>query len=136
MIFFSIRFLCREYDRFRHCIGDVVQKHCDREDILSMGNYLLDSAGEMIWTCPHQSGPQKSPIVDEGFVGVDRKDTIGLDQHLPPLSIVPPPLGGVPGKIAVEESHLRSVYSSALTGESPFITGNSYYYSKKHFYQT
>ncbi|GBN08047.1 hypothetical protein AVEN_134288-1 [Araneus ventricosus] len=114
---------CREYDRFRHCIGDVVQKQCDREDILSMGNYLLDSAGEMIWTCPHQSGPQKSPIVDEGFVGVDRKDTVGLDQHLQPLSIVPPPLGGAPGKIAVEESHLRSVYSAALTGESPFLTG-------------
>ncbi|GFT34711.1 uncharacterized protein NPIL_527611 [Nephila pilipes] len=107
---------CREFDRFRHCIGDVVQKQCHRDDILSMGNYLLDSAGDMVWSCPHQSGPLKSPIVDEGYVGVD---------VLPPLS---PPLSGAASqkpsnRIAVEESHLRGVYSSALTGEGPFVTG-------------
>ncbi|GFW73155.1 uncharacterized protein TNCV_832731, partial [Trichonephila clavipes] len=106
---------CREFDRFRHCIGDVVQKQCHQEDVLSMGNYLLDSAGDMVWSCPHQSGPLKSPIVDEGYVGVD---------VLPPLS---PPLSGAASqepsnRIAVEESHLRGVYSAALTGEGPFVT--------------
>ncbi|XP_035219850.1 uncharacterized protein LOC118192943 isoform X2 [Stegodyphus dumicola] len=117
---------CREYDRFRHCVGDVVKKHCDPEDVLSMGNYLLDSAGDMIWTCPHQSGPSKSPIVDEGFVGVLKPDkgSIALDQHLPPLAVAPlVKKDGLSSKIAVEESHLSRVYSSALTGEGPYVTG-------------
>ncbi|KFM82391.1 hypothetical protein X975_21207, partial [Stegodyphus mimosarum] len=91
-----------------------------------MGNYLLDSAGDMIWTCPHQSGPSKSPIVDEGFVGVLKPDKgpIALDQHLPPLAVAPlVKKDGLSSKIAVEESHLSRVYSSALTGEGPYITG-------------
>ena len=102
-----------------------------------MGNYLLDSAGDMIWTCPHQSGPQKSPIVDEGFVGVVKpsssvKKVIPLDPlepHVPTLSIDPlssiTNKAGVSGKIAVEESHLSSVYSSSLTGNSPYVTGKN-----------
>ncbi|XP_015923627.1 uncharacterized protein [Parasteatoda tepidariorum] len=93
---------CREYDRFRHCTSDVIKKQCDSEDIHSMGNYLLDSAGDMIWTCPPQPDPIKSPMVDKGFVGV-----------LPTLAV----------PAIAEESHLRSVYSSALTGESPFVSG-------------
>lgn len=141
----------REYDRFRHCIGDVVTKQCDEEDESSMGNYLLDSAGEMIWTCPHQAGSQKSPIVDEGFVGVakpsvnvkkvatldplERLDPLDqhvppldqhvppLDQHVSPLTIAKKPIGISGGKIDVEESHLNGVFSAPLTGNSPYVTG-------------
>ncbi|XP_054713168.1 uncharacterized protein LOC129222663 [Uloborus diversus] len=134
---------CREYDRFRHCISDVVKKQCNAEDVLSMGNYLLDSSGDMIWTCPHQSSLSKSPIVDAGFVGVDKHDTlsdqlfsdkhdkspIALDQHLRPLVVSPLELSltkkiGLGGKIGAEESHLSRVYSSAaLVGDTPYATG-------------
>ncbi|KAG8175408.1 hypothetical protein JTE90_002802 [Oedothorax gibbosus] len=98
---------CREYDRFRHCTSDVVQKRCSHEDTLSMGNYLLDSAGDLIWRCPHQAAPPASPIVQEGFVGVNAK----IDARKGQLGV------------AAEESYARGVYSSAITGEGPFVTG-------------
>ncbi|GIY86949.1 uncharacterized protein CEXT_421701 [Caerostris extrusa] len=43
---------CREFDRFRHCISDVVQKRCQPDDVSSMGNYLLDSAGTWCGPAP------------------------------------------------------------------------------------
>ncbi|GIY73426.1 uncharacterized protein CDAR_493781 [Caerostris darwini] len=119
---------CREFDRFRHCISDVVQKQCQPDDVSSMGNYLLDSAGDMVWTCPPHTGTLRSPIVDAGFVGVDRKDPgveVEVQHHQPHLSVVPraPKSRGPAGGIAVEESYQNRVYSSALTGDSPFVTG-------------
>lgn len=94
-----------------------------------MGNYLLDSSGDMIWNCPHQAAPLGSPIVDEGFVGVGKKDRgpISLDQHLSPALSIPPRIGakksGLGSKFDAEESYSRGVYSSALTGEGPYVTG-------------